>query len=139
MSDIRDAIREFLASQTLGVVSTVNGKGDPESALVAFSETPELSIVFGTSNMSRKFANITANPHVSFVIATDEREVQFEGVAHETKDEELNFSRALHLAKNPSSKKYADRDDQRFFIVTPTWLRNTDYSTDPDTIEEVHF
>ncbi len=139
MTDHRSLIARFLAAQTLGVVSTIGTDGQPQSALVAFSETPELKIVFGTFNDSRKFRNLQRDPRASFVISGNDATVQLEGTARLAEGTDDEQCRALHIAKNPGSAKYLDDPRQRFFIVTPMWIRYTDYSTEPDTVLEVSF
>lgn len=131
--------KAFLASQLLCVVSTVGEDGSPQSAFVAFSESPELEMTFGTFADSRKFANVLRDPRVSIVVGGDDKTVQIEGVARVATGDEESRARARHLAKNPGSEKYAHDPRQRFVVVTPTWMRYTDYSTDPDTIEESRF
>lgn len=139
MNDVRTLVRTFLASQLLCVVSTMGADGTPESALVAFSETPDLDIVFGTSHDARKYANLTSNPHVSFVIGFGKTTLQVEGIARMATGEEEERCRTIHTTKNPASLKYAHDPKQRFFVTRPTWMRLTDTSTHPPTIGELRF
>lgn len=132
-------ILAFLSTQTLGVVSTLGADGEPQSATVAFSESPDGTIVFGTFDDSRKFANILRDPRVSLVVSDDDHTVQVQGVARLTEGEDAARCRARHAAKNPSTEKFADDPRQRYFLVTPTWLRFTDYTTEPESIEERMF
>lgn len=134
-----DGIETLLSSQMLCVVSTVHADGSPESALVAFSETPDGSIVFGTFCDSRKYANIVENPRISLVISGDDRTLQLEGNARVASGEDEARCRSLHLAKNPGSAKYVRDPKQRFIVVVPAWSRYTDYGTDPDTVVEQTF
>lgn len=139
MNTLSRCIHDLLRSQMLCVVSTVHADGSPESALVAFSESPDLEIVFGTFSDSRKFTNILRDPRVALTIGTDEQALQMEGTARVASDAEVERCTAQHIRKNPSSSKYAHDPKQRYIIVKPTWLRYTDYGTEPDTIEELHF
>lgn len=139
MSDLHSTIAAFLRTRKLCVISTVNDGNQPQSALVAFSEREDLSIVIGTFNDTRKFENLSLNPRVSIVVASDETSVQIEGVAMMAKGDEINACKELHLAKNPASKKYANDPRQQFFIITPTWMRFTDYAANPHVVEELHF
>ncbi len=131
--------KAFLASQPFCVVSTVGDGGAPESALVAFSESDGLEIAFGTFVDSRKFRNIGRDPRVSIVVSGDDKTVQLEGTARVAAGDEAERVRAQHLAKNPSAKKYAYDSRESFVIVAPRWLRYTDFTTDPDTVEELRF
>ena len=140
MSGIRDRILAFLASQPHGVVSTVHADGSVESALVAFSETPELCVTFGTLEDTRKFANILREPRVALVVTDNEHfQVQLEGRARITSGDEHERCKQQHVAKNPKSAKYADAPGQRFIVVEPTWIRFTDRTTDPSLVEELRF
>lgn len=140
MSDLRADIAAFLGTRLHGIVSTVHADGSPEAALVAFSETPELAITFGTLDDTRKFPNLLRDPRVAFVVTDDENlEVQFEGRARITEGEEHDRCKRQHLAKNPKSAKYADDPRQRFFIVEPTWIRFIDRTVTPSRLEELRF
>ena len=133
-------ILNFLKTQILGVVSTIDSQtSKPESALVAFSETDNLEIIFGTFNDTRKVPNILKNPHISFVVGFGDVTVQYEGTAKFTEGEEEKKCRDTHLAKNPASKKYAFDPKQRFLKVSPTWIRYSDLSSTPETIFEISF
>lgn len=139
MDNLQSIITAFLRTRKLCVISTVNDEGAPQSALVAFSELDNGKIVIGTFNNTRKFANMMHNLHVSIVASSDEACVQIEGLARITKDEEEHLCKETHLAKNPSSAKYVDDPHQRFFIITPTWMRFTDHSVSPHVVEELQF
>lgn len=132
-------ITDFLATQLFCVVSSVGEDGSPQSAFVAFSETADAEIAFGTFIDSRKFHNIRQDARVSIVVSGDDKTVQIEGNARVATGDEEEHIRALHLAKNPSAKKYAYDSREVFVVVTPTWARFTDFTTDPDTVEELRF
>lgn len=134
-----DTVRKFLTTQLFCVVSTIGDDGAPQSSYVAFSESPDGKIAFGTFADARKFGNIQREPRVSIVVSDGDVSVQIEGMARiVTGDDEARI-REQHLAKNPASKKYAFDPRQRFVVVTPTWLRYTNLGTDPDTVEELRF
>ncbi len=136
---IKEKIHDFLTKHSLCVISTmhVEGKG-PESALVAFAERDTLEIIFGTSNTSRKYKNIHENNHVSLVIGWNPQlgSIQYEGIANEVPHEQSSEYAALQVSKNPGSHKFVEREDQRYFVVTPTWIRFIDNAGNPpDTYE----
>ncbi len=54
--------------QKLGVLSTVNAQGTPESALVGIAVTSDLEIIFDTVKTSRKYTNLVANSAAAFVV-----------------------------------------------------------------------
>lgn len=133
------AATALLASEMLGVLSTVGPDGRPQSALVGFSTLPGPRLVFGTSPASRKFANLLRDPRVSFVVSRGEKTAQLEGTARVAVGSDDAACRAAHVAKNPRAKKYADDPVQKFLVIEPSWIRYTDYGTDPDTVVESLF
>ena len=139
--EIKNKIREFIKELRLCVISTVHAdQNTPESACIAFAETENLELIFGTSNLSRKYKNIQANPDISFVIGWDPSTgtVQYEGVAQELGESETESYKEMMLLKNKQTEKFRTRSDQRYFIVTPTWIRLV-LHTKPDTIHEIMF
>ncbi len=142
MSEEKLKVREFMKSQKLCVVSTISGEGKPESALVAFSETENFEIIFGTFNNTRKYENLKKNGNVSIVIGFDDelkKTIQYEGIALEAKGEEIEMCKRIHLKKNNKTKKYNDEKEQRFFIVKPKWLRYIDLDKEPEEIISLQF
>jgi hypothetical protein len=132
---------EFIKSKKLAVISSVNSRGKPESAVVGFSETNDYEIIFGTFASSRKYQNLKHNGNVSLVIGWDEgRTVQYEGLAEEITDPKtIGELKLVHTAKIPSAIKYIGMDEERFFIVRPKWLRYSNLSLDPWEIFEIRF
>lgn len=126
---VRVRALELLKNHQLTVISTVDEvRGAPESAVVAFAERADLSIIFGTSNGSRKYQNLQKNPHVSFVTGWDPRvgSLQYEGIAKELSANEATQYVELMALKNKQTEKFIARKDQRYFLVKPTWLRLID-------------
>jgi len=71
MMSFTEAEREYLASQHLGRLSTVDPKGAPQNNPVGFSLNDDLGTIdIGGMRLasSRKFRNIQSNPNVAFVI-----------------------------------------------------------------------
>ncbi|MEP7289945.1 MAG: PPOX class F420-dependent oxidoreductase [Chloroflexota bacterium] len=71
MSNFTPKEIEYLNSQRLGRLATVNPAGNPQIAPVSFRYNAELDTIeipgrFMTQ--SKKFKNILKNPHVSFVV-----------------------------------------------------------------------
>ena len=66
--DIRRAVRQLLNTQRLGVLAT-NADGQPYTNLVAVAATSDLShLLLATTRATRKFANLSADPRVSFTV-----------------------------------------------------------------------
>ncbi len=139
--EIKKNIYDFIRQQSLTVIATVDQAGNkPESAVVGFAENENLELFFGTSNKSRKYKNIESNKNVSFVIGWDGRTgtVQYEGVAEELSGDKAGEAAAAMLKKNPFSAKFAQDPTQRYFRVTPRWIRFLDHSKNPNEISEIN-
>lgn len=124
----RQLILDLLANQQLGVISTVNAHGQPESAVLAMCETDELALIFGTYNDTRKYHNLMANSAVAVVIHNGKQQIQYEGEARELIGDEAEAGRAKQLVKTPASAKFASDPRQRYFLITPRWIRYVDIS-----------
>lgn len=139
---IKKRIYEFFNIHELGVISTIHcDKNAPESALVGFGHDTSLNILFGTSNTSRKYANLQKNSFVSFVIGGTRKlgTVQYEGVAREILKEEVSEFLPLLIQKNIDNKSFVAREEQRYFLVTPLWIRFLDNAGKAPGVYEVHF
>jgi pyridoxine/pyridoxamine 5'-phosphate oxidase len=132
------ALYEFIKQKRLGVVSSISADGEPQSALVGIAVTPQFEIIFDTTNTSRKYANLVANPACSFVVGWDgEQTVQFEGNAAQPAGTELARCQAIYFSVWPDGKARLAWPGIAYFVVTPTWIRYSDYDRDPPLIEEL--
>jgi pyridoxine/pyridoxamine 5'-phosphate oxidase len=123
----------FLRSEKLGVVSTVNDRGAPESALVGIAVSDALELVFDTDATTRKVANLRANPHVAIVVGgwgKREQTAQLEGIADEHVDDRL---RETYYAAWPDGRNRA----ALHIRVRVTWARFSDFDARPPAIVEV--
>jgi general stress protein 26 len=135
-----EELYDFMASYGIGIVSTVGSDGLPSGAIVGFGQTKELQILFGTSNTSQKYKNISANPHVAFTLGGNTPEtIQLKGVARELSSDELDIVRQNYWAKNPHAEAHHQDPNERYFIITPTWLRYTNLRATPWDITEITF
>lgn len=138
--ELRERILAFMKAQRLTVISTVDREmSKPEAAVIAFAEKESLELVFGTKNTTRKYKNIQKNPNVSFVIGWSDEfgTLQYEGVAKELSGSEAHEHGTMMADKNEGARAFLARDDQRYFLVTPTWLRFVDKSKIPEEKIEV--
>lgn len=126
-------ILDFIKSEKFGVVATVNDKGNPQSATMSISQTDNLELIFQTPNNSRKYKNLKINPNVSITFGfslKDFTTVQFEGIAKEVKEDKINDCRRIHVKKNPYSENYAYLPENKYFLVSPKWIRYWDFNKD---------
>lgn len=138
----KQVIYDFMEKNEHAVIATSNPEThQPESALVGFGQTKNLELVFGTFNTSRKYANLLQNNKVSFVIGWDNDyiNVQYEGSATEIFGEEKDTLVQMYHQKVPSAAHYDTYPQQRYFKVTPTWIRYSDLSGEDEKIIELTF
>lgn len=138
--DLHDFFYDFLNKHPLAVISTIHPDGTPQAAVVGFGQTKELRILIGTDNSSRKYRNLKNNPHAALVIGWDDSEtVQYEGTARELMPNELDIVRNNYWVKNPDAQVYSTEPGERYFIITPTWIRYTNLATEPWETKELQF
>lgn len=138
----KERILTFVKAHRLAVISTIDTEqSKPEAACVAFAEKDNLDLIFGTSNTSRKYKNILANQNVSFVIGWSDElgTVQYEGVAVELSGEEALAHGRILADKNESARAFLAKEDQRYFLVKPRWIRLVDKTRKPEEKREVSF
>lgn len=139
---VKSKIKDLLNSHQLTVISTIDsGQQKPESAVIAFAEKDDLSLIFGTSNKTRKYKNIQKNKNVSFVIGWSGKtgSVQYEGIAEELSDDQALEHGELMVLKNKQTRKFIIKEDQRYFLVKPTWIRLVDTSAETGGNYEISF
>jgi general stress protein 26 len=123
-NSLKDSILEFMTNHSLCVISTVGQDSKPESAIVGFSHTEQLELIIGTSNKSRKYANLIQNSRVAIVIGDETGEIQFEGeVAILPNDDYKNMVEEAHINKLPGAAEYRENPDQVYLKVRPSWIR----------------
>jgi hypothetical protein len=140
--EIKKKILSFLKLHKLAVVATIDAENNkPEAACVAFAEKENLDLIFGTLIDSRKYKNLQANQNVSFVIGWSDElgTIQYEGVARELSGSEALENGEVMAIKKEKSRGYLSREDNRFFLVTPQWIKLTDKTVRPQEISETHF
>lgn len=121
---LKDAILRFMADYSLCVISTVGQDAKPESAIVGFSHTEQLELIIGTSNKSRKYANVAQNPRVAIVIGSEAGEIQYEGVVEIIPSGDYrDMVEAAHIKKLPGAAEYRDDPAQVYMKVHPDWIR----------------
>ncbi len=144
MSKDKDTVLDFLRMQSMATISTVaKNSNQPESALVAFTQTEDLEIVFESFVETRKWSNIQSNPHVAMVIGRGLDEhitVQYEGVASLISDQEKEKYIQLFLDKDtPCTEQFLRDPRSRLYKVSPTWIRYSDYTKNQPNIVELDF
>lgn len=124
----RSELSNFLRTQPLCTFSTVDAEGRPQGATVAFSETQDGDFIVGTSETSRKSANVDTNPNVAMTITDAERRytVQLEGVARKLGAEAFVAYADYHYDQLPASRPFRDTPGQVNILISPTHIRFSD-------------
>ena len=138
--DQKKIIINFIKKHIIGVVSTVTADNKPESAVVEFSETEDLEIIFNTLSDSRKYKNLQTKNNVAVVIGWDEDiTVQYEGEVFELSGEELAKYKEIFFKKLPHARKWKKVKGITFFKVVPKWIRYSDLRKHPWDVFEIRF
>jgi hypothetical protein len=134
-------ILKFLRSHRLAVEASISSGASPQAALVGYGITDDLEIVFDTLDSSRKAQNLRSHPAIALVIggwlAGDERTVQYEGVAMEASGELLERARPHYWAAWPEVASHAAWPGLTWFVISPRWLRYSDFQQSPALIVEL--
>jgi hypothetical protein len=134
------AVNNFLAGHDTCVIATVGRDSKPEAATVGFWHDNDFTILIGTNRTTRKYANLQHNRTVALVIGFDGKEtVQIEGIAKEMGRADITEQLDKFMNKVPAVRKYADQSGQTYFLISPTWLRYTNYTADPPILETKDF
>ena len=137
----KSEILSFLRAHRLAVQATSSLDGAPQAAVVGYAVTDDLELVFDTLASTRKARNIRSNPKLAFVIGglkkADERTVQYEGVADEPRGEELERLKQIYYGVFPDGPTRMSWPGLIYVRVKPTWLRYSDYNSDPPVIVEL--
>ncbi len=140
IEDQKQVIWNFIKKHSLCALTTVNAKGNPEAAVIEFSEREPFELIFDTFVMYRKYGNIQKNQNVAVVIGWDENiTVQYEGIAVELNGKELKECQKIHIAKLPDSAKFMGMAGVVYFKVIPKWIRYSDLTVFPWRIFELPF
>jgi general stress protein 26 len=135
-----EALLEFMRSEKYAVQTSVSPGGVPQAAVVGIAVTDRLEIVFDTLASSRKAPNLRANPAIALVIGGtrdgDERTVQYEGTADEPGGAELERLLAVYYERFPDGPERRSWPGLIYVRVKPTWIRYSNFSTNPPEIIE---
>lgn len=138
-----DDVLGFLRTQRHAVQASVTSLGLPQTALVGVAFTDHLEIVFDTLSGTRKFANLRANPYISFVIGGwedgNERTVQYQGIADFPDGDELQRLQTIYFEVFPQGRARLEWPDIAYVRVRPVWLRYSDYRRKPPVVQEIDF
>jgi uncharacterized protein YhbP (UPF0306 family) len=134
----RNELIEFLRAQKWAVEASVSEANAPQAAVIGVAVTDALELVFDTLDDTRKAKNLRVNPRIAFVIGWDDgKTVQYEGIADEPTGDELARVKKVYFAKFPDGVERERWTGITYFRTRPTWLRFSDFTTDPPKIIEI--
>ncbi len=135
-----NGLLQFLRQHRLAIQASVSVTGAPQAAVVGIAVTDRLELVFDTLGSTRKAQNLRRNPKVALVIGGlmpgDERTAQYEGVADEPVGDELERLKNAYYAVYPDGRSRLSWPGLVYIRVQPTWVRYSDYNSDPPQIVE---
>ena len=132
-------LQGFISRHRYAIVSSVSAAGTPQSAIVGIAVTSELEIVFDTLRSTRKYRNLMARSACSVVVGSGEQTLQFEGIAREPQGDELLRCRENYFSAWPDGRERLDWPDLTHLVITPQWIRYSDYDQSPPSICEMRF
>lgn len=135
-----DEVRQFMSQHHECVIATISPDSQPEAATVGFSVDEDFKIMIATNKSTRKAKNIELNSKVAIVIGFDgPKTVQIEGEAKIVDEKEHKDRINLHFETVPRAIDFAGEEGQTYYLITPSWLRFTDYTKSPDIYETKDF
>jgi hypothetical protein len=139
----RADVLEFMRRHTLAVQTSVSSLEAPQAAAVGFIVTDDFEIVFDCLSTTRKVTNLRGNPRCALVIGgtvdSDERTVQYEGIADEPTGGELTHLKDLYFIRFPDGRARQHWPNLIYIRVRPRWLRYSDFNQSPPEIAEFTF
>jgi len=139
MAKTQAELFEFMRANGLAVIATASPRGAAEAALLDIAVTPELEIIFETTDATRKFRNLKDNPRVALVVGWDnDQTLQYEGLVDEPLGREQERITAHYFSVFPQKLSHRNWPGNHYFRVRPAWIRFSNYNS-PRTVEEHQF
>jgi general stress protein 26 len=136
-------VLKFLRGHSFGVQASVSLSLTPQAAVVGFIVTDGFELFFDTVESTRKVANLRQNPTIAFVIGGlgygDESTVQYEGVADEPKELELEQLKERYFVRFPEGRDRQSWPGILYLRARPRWVRFSNFGTTPPDVVEFTF
>ena len=134
------ALLAFMRQEPYAVQASVSADGSPQAAIVGVVVSERFEVFFDTLGDARKAINLRRNPATALVIGPavvgSDRTVQVQGRADEPTGADLERLLDLYFARFPDGRERQLWPGITYWRVLPTWIRYSDFSTDPPTIVE---
>ena len=144
MQSVNEAdLLAFLRSYRWAIEATASTTLAPQAAIIGIAVTDRLELIFDTLASSRKAENLRANPRLALVIGgwneSDPRTVQYEGIADLPGRAELEALKQVYFAVFPDGPTRLSWPGITYVRVKPTWIRFSDFRSEPPVIAEQSF
>jgi pyridoxine/pyridoxamine 5'-phosphate oxidase len=123
----RDELVQFIRRHRHAVEASVTPDGAPQAAVVGIACSDDLELVFDTLTSTRKYANLSRDPRIAFVIGWDDQTVQLEGTCDEPSGEERERVKQVYFAQLPDGHDREGWEGITWLRVRPTWIRYSDF------------
>jgi general stress protein 26 len=124
----------YVRSHKIAVVSTRTADGAPQGALVGFSATDSLELIFDTICDSRKHQNLLYDHRIAVTLSgPEEQTLQLEGIAHEVSVRAVDDAvyREAYYRTWPDGRERLKWGNLSYWRISPRWARYSDYSRGP--------
>jgi hypothetical protein len=137
----RGRLLDVMRSRRYAVQCSMGPGGAPQSAIVGVAVSDDFEVVFDALGTSRKAQNLRSRTQIAIVFGSlegsDERTVQFEGIADEPTGAERDRLVDLYLAVFPDGRGRQSWPHLTYFRASPRWLRYSDFNANPPEIVEL--
>jgi Pyridoxamine 5'-phosphate oxidase len=141
MSLTRGSLLDAMRSRRYAVQCSVGPGGAPQSAIVGVAVSDDFDVVFDALGTSRKAQNLRSRPEIALVFGSlegsDERTVQFEGIADEPTGADRDRLVDLYLTVFPDGRERQSWPHLTYLRARPRWLRYSDFNVNPPEIVEL--
>jgi pyridoxine/pyridoxamine 5'-phosphate oxidase len=136
--ELRQNVKDFLAANPLGVISTVGETGKPWGAAVYFVVDDAFDILFITRSTTAKSQNLSIDPRAAFTVAnmSAQREIQAYGTVSQVSpgdEAQQVFDRIGQINTGTDQAPPFVRlagGPQLVYRLRPSYMRFSDFSTE---------
>jgi hypothetical protein len=137
----RASLLEFLRQHRYAVQATAAPGGGAQAAVVGIAVSDRFELVFDTLDSTRKTRNLAHDARIAVVLGGlvegEAQTVQYEGLADRPGGDELRRLQDLYLSVFPDGRERWSWPGLVYVRVRPTWMRYSDFRTDPPRIVEL--
>ena len=137
----RAELLRFMRAERHAAVASVSATGAPQAAVVGVVVSEDFEIFFDTLDTTRKAVNLRERPRAAVVLGSTAADaqvtVQLEGVADEPRGTDLERLKELYFERFHDGPTRQAWKGLIYVRIRPTWLRLSDFSTDPPRIVEL--